>query len=405
MRLRMPSFHSARTFRYPVSTVPQTPILDLEQAPPKPPFSHYPVLIGIIIGLVAGLAPLIPGSRSVLPQWHWPSVNPLLLIPALYAAIAAHETGHFLAGRLAGLNAGGISVGPFVFLKSGATWLFRFDRGRWLTGFLVPLAPPGDSHPSQYVWLLAGGPLASLALAVLTWLFWKWWGDGAWNWAGTLFLAALVMAVSSALPASSGVHKSDCLRLWHFVRHPRRARAWMALVGLQTEDRKGIRPRDWNAELFERSLAVDSAAAGEYVSVQVLAHYRRLDEGRDEAALEHLENALRSSARAGKALRHGLFLEAAWASAGIRKQAAQARTWYDRARKLRKPQCAAPVDGAIAMCEGRYEEAERHWQEAQAWAERRKLDSGLFRFAKERWANFEAACREMRGEDTRFPIS
>jgi hypothetical protein len=117
----------------------------------------------------------------------------------------------------------------------------------------------------------------------------------------------------------------------------------------------------------------------------------------------HLENALARSAHAGKPLRCALFLEAACASANLRKQAAQARRWRQRACKLRKPESLDVVEAGIAMCEKRYEEAVRHWEAARAHVVRRRLDSGLIRFAKEKWAEYESICRAAGDEKSLVP--
>ncbi len=77
----------------------------------------------LILGLVI-TAILILEDQNRLPRWHWPGFNGLPLIPALYAAIAFHKIGHFVTGKRLGLDAGGISVGPFVFAKSGENRMF-----------------------------------------------------------------------------------------------------------------------------------------------------------------------------------------------------------------------------------------------------------------------------------------
>ncbi len=133
-------------------------------------------------------------------------------------------------------------------------------------------------------------------------------------------------------------------------------------------------------------------SAGEYPYCQLLAFYRQLDEGSQPAALQHLDNALAGSLRTGNPFRHILFLEAAGASATLRKRPDQARSWRDRACKLRKPESLDAVEAAIAICEGRYAHAARHLEAAKAHIARRKLDSGLIRFAKEKWAQHEAVC-------------
>jgi hypothetical protein len=169
----------------------------------------------------------------------------------------------------------------------------------------------------------------------------------------------------------------------------------MAILALQTEEAKGLRPHEWDPQLFEQILRVDPSAC-EYLYCQLMAFYRRADEGMEEAALEHLENVLAKSARVGRALRHSLFLEAASATACIRKQPAHARVWRERACKLRKPESLDAVEAGIAMCEQRYEEALRRWEAAHAHMVRRRLDSGLVRFAKSKWAEYEGACRTAR---------
>jgi hypothetical protein len=80
------------------------------------------------------------------------------------------------------------------------------------------------------------------------------------------------------------------------IRHPERSRAWMALIALQTEEARGLRPREWAPRLIEYILAVDIRAS-DYVRCQLMAYYLRVDEGREVVALEHLENALAGSAR------------------------------------------------------------------------------------------------------------
>jgi hypothetical protein len=392
--VRAPDWTRLADFQYAVSKLSSTPILDLEEAPPKPPGSWPARLIGVIIGLVIS-AILILADQNSLPQWHWPAFNGLLLFPALYVVFALHEIGHFVAGKLVGLDAGGISVGPFAFAKSGKNWRFRFDwRTCIIGGFFTPLTTV-DVPPLRYVWLVAGGPLASIVLTVLFGLICAQYGSGAWSWIGSLFWTSLFSVIISLIPVSSGLNKSDGARLWQLLRYPERARSWMALLALQTDNTKGLRPREWNRQLFEQILTTD-ASASEYLHSQLLAFYRRLDEGLETQALVHLEIVLARSARVGKVLRHALFLEAASTSALICKRAVQARSWRERACKLRKPESLDVVDAGIAMCEGRYEEAAQHWEAARAHVVRRKLDSGLIRFVTEKWAEYEAVCRAAR---------
>jgi len=85
-------------------------------------------------------------------------------------------------------------------------------------------------------------------------------------------------------------------------------------------------------------------------------------------------------------MRHCLSLEAASVVALAHHNAGAARTWLDRARILRKPESEEAVLGGIAFCENRYEEAAQHFANAIAFLDRRRLDSGLARFAKKKLA-------------------
>ncbi len=345
----------------------------------------------MILGLV-----VILEDQNRLPRWHWPAFNIWLLVAALYVGIAIHEVGHLVAGALVGVDAGAISFGAFVFARQGKHWSLHFDRRRWLGGFFKPLAAAAGFKPSRCAWMVAGGPLASVALTVLCGRLYLRFGNGAWVWVGSLFWTSLSLAVISAIPFSSGLNKSDGARIWQLVRHPARTRSWIALLEIQTQEANGLRPCDWDSKSFNEVLTAD-VSASEYLPCQLFAFYRRLDEGSDDVALQHLESLLAASARAGKPVRHILFLEAALASATIRKQATQAREWLERARNIQKPKSLHAVEAAIAICEGRYEDAARHWQAARERIVRLRLDSGLTRSALEGWAKQESICRASRG--------
>jgi len=374
--------------------MPATPIFDLEQPPPEPRRSWPPKLIGGVLGAIV-TAILILVDQGELPDWRWPPCNGLLLFPALYLVIAAHELGHLAAGRLAGLDTGGIAVGGFVFMKSGKNWTFRFDRRLLGGGFFKPLTGTAGFRPDRYACMVAGGPTVSLFLMLVCGWVSVHYGSGRWNWIGTVFWTSLV-GVISLLPFSSGLNKSDGMLLRMLIWHPEHSRAWMALIALQTEEARGLRPREWDLRLIEPMLAVDIRSS-DYLRCQLMAYYLRVEEGSEAAALEHLENALAASARSGIAVRHALYLEAASASAGISKRGAQARIWLQRACKLRKPDSLDVVEAGIAMCEGRYEEAARHWEAARTRVLRRRLDSGVIRLALEKWAEQEAVCRLQSG--------
>jgi len=361
-----------------------TPILDLEQDPPALVRRHrwVSLIAGACLGAFIGI--------SAQLDLHLPAFNTLAFFPILYVAIAFHEAGHLLSGKLAGMNPGAIVVAGFIFRKSGTRWIFRFDKRLLFGGggAAQPLPRIGDFRVGPYAWMVAGGPLASLALMLAGLAGCYFYGMNSERW-GTLFWSGVVTVAFSVVPFSVDSLKSDGARLLLLWRRPAEAHAWIALVMLLAEETNGVLPRDWTPELM--SLALTSAP--ELAYVQLLAYCRSLDLGDQEPASIHLEAALANCAHGGRALRHAIFLNAASASVEHRRNVPQARTWITRASRLRKPETTASIEADIAQCEGRYADALNQIQEMRAFLDRRKLDSGLARFARQRLDRIERECR------------
>ncbi|MGJ5817007.1 hypothetical protein [Paludibaculum fermentans] len=373
------------------SELAATPILDLEQPPPPLPGKLHRYVIGLTAGVLV-LSLLILRDMNQLPPWHWPPVNGLLLFPFAWLGIAVHEASHALVGWLVGVEFGGISVGGFVLMKSGTRWTCRFELSHIFGGFFRPLSGKVGFDRSQWAWMVAAGPLASVALAVSSGWLCAQYGSGRWSWLGTLFWISLFLSSVALLPSSSGINRSDGARLWQLFRHPQPARSWIALLAIQTEDTAGILPRSWSRALLEEMLRMPPSDP-EYAYCHLLAFYRLIDEREETAALQHLENALSTLRRAGKLYRQMVYIEAACASASIRKNPEQAREWRKRAIALMKPRSLEAVDAEIAIAEGRFEAALKHLEAAQAHLDKSGLDSGLARFAREQWAQSASLCR------------
>jgi hypothetical protein len=90
-----------------------TPILDLEQEPPKP--RRRSRKGWIIAGSIYCLIVLALTVAQGLDLFEWPelpqapSFDWLILLPALYVAILIHELGHLVAGKLAGMITAGFA--------------------------------------------------------------------------------------------------------------------------------------------------------------------------------------------------------------------------------------------------------------------------------------------------------
>ncbi len=354
----------------------ETPILDLECEPPKMsrPWANY-----------------LFGGIAVLIIVRWIPVDGLWWFPVLYASIAFHEIGHLVAGKLAGMNAGGIVVGGLMWLKSGDKWRFRFEYRRLLSGGLAKSLPArGDFNPVRYAWMVAGGPLATILLAAVSGtVFWR--SGSTAGWLSSLWWINVILFASTLMPAT-GPNKSDGARLWMLLKREEETRSWIALSHVMAEDAAGVLPGDWDAELFGLMLRPDTGG-GDHASRHMLAFHRYNDQRDKQRALQHLEKALAASGTCGKAVRHWCFAEAACSSALLRGSPVAARTWVARAAKLRKPVSRHNVEAYLAQSEGRYADAQKAWDATLEFLARKKMDSGLSRYVKARIEEYRDWCR------------
>src|SRR6202044_3463050 len=96
----------------------------------------------------------------------------------------------------------------------------RFDFRRILGGGVaVFLTRKNEFSANQFAWAVAGGPLASLALTVVCGAISAVHSDHSGGWINSLFWMGL-LSMSSLIPLSAGLNKSDGARLWELLRHP-----------------------------------------------------------------------------------------------------------------------------------------------------------------------------------------
>lgn len=137
--------------------------------------------IGFILIMLAlgGLAGYFIGGQLKDPTstTSYPIYYKLLLLPiaflVIFMVLAIHELGHTLAGILVGFEFRMITVGPFMLRKEPSETNPNQIRFRWNTrlnamGGLALCLPKTEHHlRSNFIKFVAGGPLASLLLALL----------------------------------------------------------------------------------------------------------------------------------------------------------------------------------------------------------------------------------------------
>ena len=343
--------------------------------------------MGVFVWMVIYPTLIVLWARHEFYWW-----NALLWPPILYAVIAIHELGHVFAGKLIGLRTASITVGGFGLHRSGERWRVSFDfRSLGPQGFAmcVPDKEPLDRR--RLAWFVAGGPIASLLLALITGAAIRIFGDGAHDWiAATFWINFVLMSVS--LVGTDGVHVRDATRFHMLLRKPEESQAYIALILLFDEVARGLTPRQWSTGVIE-GLMKTPAQAPDYLTSRLFAYYRHRDLGDETAALGYLEQGLATAAVRRNRVRQACYLEAAFAHGIIRRKPGHAKVWLDRALQLGRVPSTVAVDAAIAFGDERYDDAIRLFTEARSILDQHGEDSGYARWAREVWSDYEQRCR------------
>lgn len=285
------------------------------------------------------------------------NVSPWLLIPSVIFAIlfvlSFHEAGHILGGKLVGFRFMLFIVGPVKLYSSENGIQLGLNRSLAMAGGL------GGATPTDYRNLLrrmmvyvAGGPVASFILAVVS--------IGAAVISppslglvfGVMFIMSLFIGVATLVPNKFGGFTSDGARLLILRRGGEEAERWAAISALAGASMAGVRPRNLDGAMIEKSLSPADGSLDE-AGARSTAHYHALDLEKVEEAQSLLEAALEIE-NLPAMIRSQILLEAAFLHTHFRKNPEKARGFLAGSKPDKALDKSLPlrVEAAILFAEG-----------------------------------------------------
>lgn len=138
----------------------------------------------------------------------------------VWLTLLLHESGHAMGAALSGGTLMRVHLGPLEFHAQRRGWRMRWGKGLRGLGGLVQSIPTVERPVRrQMVVMIAGGPLANIAVAVACLAVWQAEGD---TWIGAVLFGLgaynLAVAVTNLLPVAPGVWASDGLQLLRWWR-------------------------------------------------------------------------------------------------------------------------------------------------------------------------------------------
>lgn len=235
------------------------------------------MVIGATIGVLAvGLFGRLPiGERFIrlVSQSDLLSILPILLL-----VIFVHELGHLAGGLLRGMSFLLLVVGPFQWTRGMSGIRFGWNLNPGMMGGLAAATPDRQRQLlPQLLGLVLGGPLASLFLAVGSFLL----GDRLDGRPATLLLMtglfSLAIFLATALPFRAGGMQTDGWQLIEILRGGDGVVERQLILEIMGASLTGLRPRDWDAETISRLENLPSREPLRSIAARLLALYHYWD--------------------------------------------------------------------------------------------------------------------------------
>jgi hypothetical protein len=307
----------------------------------------------------------------------------IALLPLMYMlAVAAHELGHVLGGRLGGFRALLFIVGPLRVERTAAGFRPGLNRNILLSGGLAAMTPVGLHDLRRRTIVMVGmGPVVSLMVGTQL-LAVQHATSHLLLREGTVFAAqlaslallelgaiSLLIGLLTLVPARSGGFYSDGARMLRLMKKSDETEREVALIALTGMSMAGTRPREWDTVLVEQGAAIRDGGPFE-VGGRQFAYAHALDRGDVVAARAHLEAALARIDQLPAGARSSLLLAAATFHALIDGDAETARDYLRQARPgmLSAVHQRRLAEAAIHLAEGDVASARSAARDAQRLA-------------------------------------
>jgi hypothetical protein len=359
-----------------------------------------PIAISLAVGGGIGYLGAIVGSEAAKSVPGWVMVLLVVLfIPAFFFVIAVHEGGHAWAGAQVNFDFRMYVVGPFLWDKQADGWKFKWNKNINTAGGFVICIPTGtDNLAKRFSFYAAGGPLASVMLALVAFGLSQLPSVFALAWPAFTSIMLMIAVLSAlifmvtAIPFHTGGFSSDGARVLRFMRGGDTARFEVLMLKIVSTSMAGVRPNELNLDELQEAKALgEKLQMPMAVYMNYFLYTSALDRNERGAAELHLNEYVQAADEVPEGLRGGVWLEAAFFYAAELKELAKAAEYF----ALYKPSALTPLAveyatrAALAKLKGAEQEFNT-WSEKAVQALPAMMDRGSMLLVRERLATMKA---------------
>jgi Zn-dependent protease len=348
-----------------MSQPPSAPTATLKSSQ-KPPWiqRHLITVVALALGIASGFASaLIPESMGSIGAGELAGV----LASAFFLSILSHECGHLVAAWLVRFEVSAFVIGPFGLYHKPDGWKFMLNKHLGAVLGFVGIRPRSYEriHRRLSIFIL-GGPLGNLAAAGVCGLLLM---QPQNPLPAHLYLqtagVCLLIGALNCIPYKSHSVQSDGARLLMLRRRPQEAERWVAVIALDSDLQRGVRPREWDAAAVTLATSSPDQSVDHYTGM-LRAYLWAEDRDDYDQAQTYLDHLLASHPQASPYHQAVILAEGAFFYSYHRHNLYLARDCWERLKPLEQQvtrQTLAHTRTTLLAAEGRLDEAREHLQE------------------------------------------
>ena len=328
-------------------------------------FFSVSVVLGYSVGYLIGKADIVVSKTTLI-------ILLISFVPSFFIVIAMHEAGHAYAGIKVNFDFRMYVIGPFLWAKEQSKWVFKWNKNVNTAGGLVVCLPTDTYNLNKrFAIYAAGGPLASLLLGLLCFLFYviiknlNLQNQLGLEITSSLFLLIAVLSLlilfATAIPFHTGGFSSDGARVLRILKGGEAARFELLTIKLIALSTSGTRPKDLDFNELKEALEISKKLnLPQGVYIHGMLHQAEFDSGNLDEAEYHLNNYLTAIDEVPAGMHNTVYLDATFFYAFAKRELIKAENYWKQFKAnafVTKAQIAA-TEASILFLQDKYIEVE-----------------------------------------------